>query len=94
MPSIDALSLSVPVWRSTLIGLDLPLTALIDITGKTKHILTCTQETTRAKLERLRSARLIPGDQHITTRHANALLKTPELISLLATRLNIIKPVN
>jgi hypothetical protein len=31
---------------------------------------------TRAKLERLRSARLIQGDQKITTRHAKALNKT------------------
>jgi hypothetical protein len=76
MPSIDALSLRVPVRRLTLIGLDLPLTALVGITGKRKQILTYTQEAIRAKLERLRSARLIPGDQQITTRHARALLKT------------------
>jgi hypothetical protein len=31
--------------------LDLPLTTLIGITGKRKKILTCTQETIRAKLE-------------------------------------------
>jgi hypothetical protein len=76
MPSIDALSLRVPVRRPTLIGLDLPLTALVGIIGKRKQILTYTQEATRAKLERLRSARLIPGDQQITTRHARVLLKT------------------
>jgi hypothetical protein len=51
MPSIDALSLRVPVRRQTLIGLDLPLTALIGIISERKQILTCTQETTRAKLE-------------------------------------------
>jgi hypothetical protein len=51
MSSIDTLSLRVQVQHLTLIGLDLPLTALIDITGKGKQILTCTQETIRAKLE-------------------------------------------
>jgi hypothetical protein len=94
MSSIDALSLRVPVRRPTLIGLELPLTTLIGIVGKRKQILTSTQETTRAKLERLCSARLIHGDQQITTRHAKALLKTKGLISLLATSLSPIKPVN
>jgi hypothetical protein len=51
MSSIDALSPRVPVRRPTLIGLNLPLTALIDITGKRKQILTCTQEIAKAKLE-------------------------------------------
>jgi hypothetical protein len=51
MPSIDALNLRVPVQRPTLIGLDLPLTALIDITRKGKQILTCTMEIAKAKLE-------------------------------------------
>jgi hypothetical protein len=41
----------VPSTASNLIGLDLPLTALIGVTGKWKQILTYTQETTRAKLE-------------------------------------------
>jgi hypothetical protein len=36
---------------STLIGLDLPPTALIDITRKRKQILNCTQEIAKAKLE-------------------------------------------
>jgi hypothetical protein len=94
MTSIDALNLRVIVRSPTLIGLDLPLTAIVGITGKRMQILTYTQETTRAKLERLRSARLIHGDQHITTRHENALLKTKWLISLLATSLSTIKPVN
>jgi tRNA A37 threonylcarbamoyladenosine dehydratase len=93
MSSIDALILRVPVRSLTLIDLDLPLTALVGITKKRKQILTCTQEITRAKLERVRSARLIHGDQQITTRRAKALIKTKELISLLATRLSIIKPV-
>jgi hypothetical protein len=70
MPSINALSLRIPVWSPTLISLDLPLTTLIDITGKRKQILTCTQEAIRAKLERLHLVRLIHGDQQITTRHA------------------------
>jgi hypothetical protein len=94
MTSIDALSLMIPVRSPTLIILDLPLTTIVGIVGKRKQILTCTQETTRAKLERLRSARLIHGDQQITTRHTKALIKTKQLISLLATRLSTIKPVS
>jgi hypothetical protein len=35
-----------------------------------------TRKTTRAKLEQLRSTRLIQGDQKIATRHAKALIKT------------------
>jgi hypothetical protein len=76
MPSINALSLRIPVRSPTLIGLDLPLATLIGIAGKRKQILTCTQETRRAKLERLRSGRLIHSDQQITTRHGKAKLKT------------------
>jgi hypothetical protein len=79
MSSIDALSLRIPVGSPTLIGLDFPLTTLIGIAGKRKQILTCTQEITGAKIEQLRSIRLIHGDQTITTRHARALtiLKSP-----------------
>jgi hypothetical protein len=51
MPSIDTLSLRIPVRSPTLIGMDLPLTTLIGIVGKRKQILTYTQETIRAKLE-------------------------------------------
>jgi hypothetical protein len=51
MPFIDILSLRVPVRCPTLSSLDLPLTALIGITGMRKQILTCKKETTRAKLE-------------------------------------------
>jgi hypothetical protein len=94
MPSIGALSLRIPVRSPTLLDLDFPLTTLIDITGKRKQFLTCTQKTTRAKIERLCSAKLIQGDQKITTRHAKALNKTNELISLLAYRLSTIKHVN
>jgi hypothetical protein len=82
MPSISALSLRILVRCPTLISLDLPLTTLIGITGKRKQLLTCTQETTTAKLERLRSARLIQGDQKTTTRHAMALSKAKGLVSL------------
>jgi hypothetical protein len=39
------------VQSPTLIGLDFPLTTLIGITGKRKQFLTCTQKTTRAKIE-------------------------------------------
>jgi hypothetical protein len=70
MPSIDALSLRIPVRSPTLIGLDFPLTILITIAGKRKQLLTCTQKAARAKLEQLRSVRLIQGDQKITSRHA------------------------
>jgi hypothetical protein len=51
MPSIDALSLRIPVWSPTLISLDFPLSTLIGITRKTKQFLICSQKTTRAKLE-------------------------------------------
>jgi hypothetical protein len=59
----------------TLISLDLPLATFIGITGKKNKLLACTQETTRAKLERLRSARFIRSDQKTTTRHPMALNK-------------------
>jgi hypothetical protein len=72
MPSISALSLRIPIRSPTLIGLDLPLTTLIGITGKRKQFLTYTQEITRAKFERLRLARLIHGDPRITTRYVKA----------------------
>jgi hypothetical protein len=52
-----------PAQCQTLFGLDLPLTSLVGIAGKRKKLLTCTQETTRAKLERLCSVRLILHDQ-------------------------------
>jgi hypothetical protein len=51
MPFIGTLSLRIPVRSLTLIGLNFPLTTLIGITGKRKQLLTCTQKTTRAKLE-------------------------------------------
>jgi hypothetical protein len=76
MSSISTLSLRISVLSPTLIGLDFPLVTLIDITGKRKQFLTCTQKTVRAKLERLSSARFIQGNQKITTRHAKALKKT------------------
>jgi hypothetical protein len=75
MSSISALSLRIPVRYPTLIGLDLPLTTLVGITGKRKKLLTYTQEATRVKIERLRSVRLIHGDQKITTRHVVTLSK-------------------
>jgi hypothetical protein len=70
MSSIGPLSLRIPVQSPTLIGLDFPLTTLISSTGKRKQLLTYTQKAARAKLERLRSSRLIQGDQKITSRHA------------------------
>jgi hypothetical protein len=50
MPSIGALSLMILVWSPTLIGLDFPLTTLINIASKRKQFLTCTQKRVRAKL--------------------------------------------
>jgi hypothetical protein len=63
---------------------------IVGITGKRKKILTYTLETTRAELERLHLARLIHHDQTIKTRHEKALMKTNELISLLAPTLSTI----
>jgi hypothetical protein len=51
MISIDTLSLRIPERSPTLIGLDFPLTTLIDIAGKRKQFLTYTQKIARAKLE-------------------------------------------
>jgi hypothetical protein len=51
MTSIGTLSHQILIRHPILIGLDLSLTPLIGITRKRKKILTCTQETTRAKLE-------------------------------------------
>jgi hypothetical protein len=70
MSSIGILSLRIPVRSPTLIGLNFPLATLVDINGKRKQFLTCTQKIARAKLERLRSVRLIQGDQKITSRYA------------------------
>jgi hypothetical protein len=94
MTYIDALSLRIPVRSPTLISLNLPLIAFIGITRNRKQILTYAQEIARAKLEWLRSARLIHGDQTITTGHAGALNKTKEPISLLAHRFGTVKHVN
>jgi hypothetical protein len=82
MPPISALSLRIPVRCPTFIGLDLPLATIVGVVRKRKKFLTYTLETTRAKLERLRSARLIHGDQKTTTRHAMALSKAKGLISV------------
>jgi ABC-type molybdate transport system ATPase subunit len=43
MSSSASISMRVPIWNPTLIGLDFPLAALIDIVRKRK-ILTYTQE--------------------------------------------------
>jgi hypothetical protein len=51
MSIIGILSLGIPVRSPSLIGLDFPLTTPVGITGKRKQFLTCTQKTTRAKLE-------------------------------------------
>jgi hypothetical protein len=41
--SSDDLHPRVPVGNLALISLDLPLTALVDVTGRRRKILTCTQ---------------------------------------------------
>jgi hypothetical protein len=73
MPSIGALSLRIPVQSPTLISLDFPPTSLVDIASKRKLLLTYTQKTAGAKLEPLRSARPIQGDQKMTSRHVEVL---------------------
>jgi hypothetical protein len=70
MSSIGILSLGIPVRSPTLVGLDFPLTILVGIAGKRNQFLTYTQKIATAKLERLRSVRLIQGGQKITSRHA------------------------
>jgi hypothetical protein len=79
MPSTSTLRLGIPVRSPSLIGLDFPLTKLVSIAGKRKQFLTYTQKTARAKLERLCSARLIQGDQKITSRHAKVLIRLKDL---------------
>jgi hypothetical protein len=49
MPSIGVLSLRILVWSLTLIGLDFPLTTLVDIAGKREQLLTCTQKIKKSK---------------------------------------------
>jgi hypothetical protein len=80
MTCISALSLRIPIQCPTLIGSDLPLATFVGIAEKRKKH----RKSTRAKLERLRSARLIHGDQKTTTRYAMTLSKDKGLISLLA----------
>jgi hypothetical protein len=63
MSSIDIISLGIPVRSPTLIGSDFPLITLVGIAGKRKQFLTYTQMIARAKLVRLRSAKLIQDDQ-------------------------------
>jgi hypothetical protein len=75
MASIGTIRLRIPVQSPTLIGLDFPLTTLIGIADKRKQLLTCTQKATRGKLERLCSARLLQGDQNITSRHVEVLTR-------------------
>jgi hypothetical protein len=84
MPFIHHLNLRVPVRSPTLIGLNFPLVALVSIIGRRK-ILTYTQDTTRAKLERLLSARLTRHDhKDHESRHARLQI-SKGLIILLTT---------
>jgi hypothetical protein len=93
MPSIGILSLGIPVRSPTLSGLNFPLATLVGITGKRKQFLICTQKTARAKLERLRSARLIKVTKR-SPLDMQGFIRIKELISLLATSLSTIKHVN
>jgi hypothetical protein len=71
----DDLRLQVPVGNPTLIGLELPLTALNGITGRRRNILTYTQtkKQQEQKIEWLRSTRLIRRDpKAMNSSHANA----------------------
>jgi hypothetical protein len=58
------------------IGLDLPLTPLVDVVERKRKILTCTQTKqnhTKQKIEQLRSTRLIHHDPKATnSRHGKA----------------------
>jgi hypothetical protein len=66
----------VPVGNTALIGLDLPLTALVSVNERKRKILTSTQtnqKPQKQKLERLRLIRLIRRDSKATnSRHAKA----------------------
>jgi hypothetical protein len=56
----------VPVQNPTLVGLNFPLATLVGIAERRK-ILTCTKKIdTKAKFDRLRSARLIRRDSKAT----------------------------
>jgi hypothetical protein len=73
---LDDLHLRVLVGNPALVGLDLPLTALVGIAERKRKILTYTQmkqKPQKQKLERLRSTRLIRRDPKATnSRHAKA----------------------
>jgi hypothetical protein len=51
--SSDDLHLRVPVENPALIGLDLPLTAIVGIAGRRRKILTCMQINKNNKSKRL-----------------------------------------
>jgi hypothetical protein len=51
--SSDDLHLWVPDGNSALIGLDLPLTALVGVTGRRRKILTCTHKNKNNKSKSL-----------------------------------------
>jgi hypothetical protein len=55
----------VPVWSPTFDGLDFPLVAIVDNARRGKKV-TYTQEIYKAKLDRLRSARLTHRDLVVT----------------------------
>jgi hypothetical protein len=68
--------MQVPVGNPALIDQDLPQAALVDVTGRKRKTLTCTQmkqNHKKQKLELLRSTRLIHHDSKaMKYRHAKA----------------------
>jgi hypothetical protein len=58
-------SVTGPVWNPGLRSLNFPLTAINGIVGREREE-TCTPKSYKAKLERLRSARLTHRDQVVT----------------------------
>jgi hypothetical protein len=88
--SSDDLHLRVPVGNPALIGLDLPLTALIGITRTRRNVLTCTQIHKNNKRKSLSdcSIRLIHHDPEATnSRHARTSSELTDS-SLLAPNTN------
>jgi hypothetical protein len=72
----DDLHLRVPVGNPALISMDLPLTVLVGVAGRSRKILICTQtkqKSQKQKIEQLRSTRFTRHDlKAMNSRHAKA----------------------
>jgi hypothetical protein len=68
---LDDVHLRVPVGNPALLGLDLPLIALIGVTGRRRKILTCTQINKNNKRKNLSD--YAQQDLSITTRRPRIL---------------------